>query len=154
MESLHEIAVGGGGRLRGARFERADRAARVQAGGDAVPGAEELEPDVVAERIVPCSREDRKRPAAQLEHGGRDVDVVVVGEPRRLAHGAVGVDLDDLLARDEAQRVEVVDVEVAEDAARGRDVGLGGRGGIVRRGARDQQAAERAARRPPRRAAR
>ena len=105
-----------------------------------------LEPDVVAERIVPRAREDRKRAAAQPEHRGGDVDVAVVGEPRRLAHRAVGVDLDDLLARDEAQRVEVVDVEVAEDAAGARDVGLGRRAGIVRRRARDQQAAERAAR--------
>ena len=86
------------------------RAARVDAGDDAVLRPEELQADVVAERIVPCPREDGKRPAAQPEHGGGYVDVVVVGEPGRLAHRAVGVDLDDLLARDEAQRVEVVDV--------------------------------------------
>ena len=71
-----------------------------------------------------------------------------------LAHGAVGVDLDDLLARDEAQRVEVVDVEVAEDAAGARDVRLGGGSGSCVAAPRDEQAAERAARRPPSRAAR
>ena len=76
---------------------------------------------------MPRPRQDRKRAAAELEHGGGDVDVAVVGEPRGFAHGAVGVDLHDLLARDEAQRVEVVDVEVAEDAAGARDVRLGGR---------------------------
>ena len=93
---------------------------------------EGLEADVVAERIVPRPGQDRKCPAAQTEHGDRYVDVVVVGEPRRLAHRAVGVDLGDLLARDEAQRVEVVDVEVAEDAARAGDVRLRRRGRIVR----------------------
>ncbi len=95
---------------------------------------------------MPRPGQDGKRPAAELEHGGGHVDVAVVGEPRGFAHGAVGVDLHDLLARDEAQRVEVVDVEVAEDAAGARDVRLGRRAGIVRRRPGDQQAAERAAR--------
>ncbi len=41
-------------------------------------GAEDLEPDVVAERVVAGAGEDRERPAAQPEHGDRDVDVAVV----------------------------------------------------------------------------
>ena len=88
---------------------------------------------------MPCAREDRKRSPAQLEHGGGDIHVAVVCEPRGFAHSAVCVDLDDVLARDEAERVEIVDVEVAEDAARGRDVRLGGRVRIVCRCASDQQ---------------
>ena len=124
FEALYEISVERRTRLLGARLQRADGAVCVDAGHDAVLRPEGLQADVVAERIVPCPREDRKCPAAQTEHGDRHVDVVVVGEPGRLAHRAVGVDLGDLLARDEAQRVEVVDVEIAEDAARARDVRL------------------------------
>ena len=63
-------------------------------------------------------------------------------EPGRLANGAGGVDLHDLVARDEANGVEVVDVQVAEDAARGGDVLLGRRRRVVRRGAEDEEAAE------------
>ncbi len=102
FEALYEISVARRTRLLGARLQRADGAACVDAGHDAVLRPEGLQADVVAERIVPCPRQDRKCPAAQTEHGDRYVDVVVVGEPGRLAHRAVGVDLDDLLARDEA----------------------------------------------------
>ena len=117
---------------------RAERRARVDADGDAVGGAEELEPDVVAERVAARAGEDRR--ARRSRAGARPTAASTSPwsrEPGRLAHGAVGVDLDDLLARDEADGVEVVDVQVAEDAARGGDVLLGRRRGIVasRRGA-------------------
>src|SRR5439155_10202151 len=101
LEALHEVAVAGTVVPGRAGLDRADRAAPVDADGDAVGRAEDLEADVVAERVVAGSREDAERAAAEPEHRDGGVDVPVGGEPRRLAHGAVGVDLDDLLARDE-----------------------------------------------------
>ena len=65
-------------------------------------------------------------------------------EPCRLADRAVRVDIDDLQSGHEANRIEVVDVEVAEDAAGLGDVRLRRRRGIVRRRAEDEELAERA----------
>src|SRR2546421_6171550 len=115
-EALEEVAVAGSGRRR-AGLDGANGAARVDADGDAVRRPEDLEPDVVAERIVARSREDPERAAAQPEHRDRSVDVAVTLEPRRLAYGAIRIDLEDLLTGDVANGVEVVDMQVAEDAA-------------------------------------
>ena len=82
---------------------------------------------------MPGSRQDGEGAAAESQHGRRHVDVAVLLEPGSLAYRPVGVHLDDLVAGDEADRVEVVDVEVAEDPARGRDVLLRRRIGVVRR---------------------
>src|SRR5207244_7028134 len=79
------------------------------------------------------------RAAAEPKHSDGRVDVVVALEPLGFPNGAVGVDLDDLLAGHEVDRVEVVDVEVAEDAPGRRDVGLGRGLGIVRGGANDEE---------------
>jgi myo-inositol 2-dehydrogenase/D-chiro-inositol 1-dehydrogenase len=86
------------------------RAPLVDADGDGVLRAEHLEPDVVAERVVPRAGHDRERPVVEAEHRCRDVDVVVVREPLCFSDGAVCVHLDDLAAGDVADRVEVVDV--------------------------------------------
>ena len=64
-------------------------------------------------------------------------------EPAQLPDGAVGVDLRDLLPRDVADRVEVVDVQVAEDSTRSRDELLCRRRRVVGGGSNDEQVAER-----------
>src|SRR6266568_6314787 len=142
LEALDEIRVAGAGRRR-ARLDRADRTAVVDADGDAVGTAEDLEPYVVTERIPARTGEDPERAAAQPKDGDGCVDVAVTLEPAGLPDSTVGVDLGDLLAGDVANRVEVVDVQVAEDAARPGDVVLGRRCRIVRGGADDEQVAER-----------
>ena len=89
---------------------------------DAVAGPEHLEPHVVAERIATRPGDDHEAAARQLQDGRRNVDVVQFVDPGRVEAGAVRVDLGDLFAADEADRVEVVDVEIAEDASGGGDV--------------------------------
>src|SRR6266536_3504673 len=68
----------------------------------------------------------------------------MLGEPGCLADRAVGVHLDDVLPGDVAHGIEVVDAEVAEDAAGSGDVRLGGRRGVVCRSRKGEQAAKRA----------
>ena len=67
-------------------------------------------------------------------------------EPRRLQRRAVCVDLDHLVAADETDRIEVVDVEVPEDAAGGCEVVLGRRKRVVRRRTHREDAAHAAVR--------
>jgi hypothetical protein len=114
-----------------AGLDRAQGRVPVHPHGDAVAGPVELRPDVVAERVVPRAREDRERAVVEPQDGGRGVDVAVAFEHPVGQDGAVGVDLDDLATGQPAQHVEVVDVEVAEDAARVGHVALVGRRGIV-----------------------
>src|SRR5947207_2205109 len=92
-------------RRRRARLDRAERGALVEADGDAVGAAEDLEPYVVAERIPARAGEDPERAAAQPQHGDGGVDVSVPLEPVQLPDGTVGVDLRDLLPRDVANCV-------------------------------------------------
>ena len=88
-------------------------------------GAEQLGADVVAERIVAGRRSgSRSVPSAMRNIAVGRVDVVVLGEHREAQHAAVGIDLLDFLARHPAQDIEVVDREVAEQAARRGDVRL------------------------------
>ena len=81
-----------------------------------------------------------------MQDGCRNVDVVQLADPGRVEAGAVCIDLGDLFAADEADRVEVVNVEIAEDAAGRGDVLRGGRNGIVRRGTHDQDLSDAARR--------
>jgi hypothetical protein len=118
-------------RRRGPLLERSDRRAIVQPDDDVVPGAEQLHPHVVAQRVVAGDRQDAERSARQAKRDDGRVDVVVLGEHGEGDDAPVGVDLHDLLAGHEPERVEVVDAEVAEDAAGDRDVLLVGRLGIV-----------------------
>src|SRR4051812_30651874 len=118
-----------------------ERRSVVDPDADAVGCAEDFEPDVVSERVRTGSRHDCERAAAQAEDHCGGVDVAELREPRSLAHGTVRGDLRDLVAGDEADRVEVVDVQVAEDAARGRDVRLRRRRRVVRSGAEGEQRA-------------
>ena len=67
-----------------------------------------------------------------MQNGRGDVDVVELVDPRRVETGTVGVGLGDLLAAYEANRVEVVDVQVGEDPARPGDVLGGWRHRVVR----------------------
>src|SRR5205807_7664924 len=125
------------------RARRAERGALVEADGDAVGTAEDLDPDVVPERIPAGAGEDPECAAAQPEDGDGGVDVAVPLEPAQLPDGAVGVDLRDLLPRDVANRVEVVDVQVAEDPARPGDELLCRSRRVVGGGPNDEQVAER-----------
>jgi hypothetical protein len=104
-------------------------------------------------RVVPRAGEDAERTAAEADHRGRGVHVAVLGEQVGDEHGPRGVNLLGLLAEDVAHDVEVVDVEVAEDAAGVRDVVLVRRRRVVRGDADDVHGAELAGRhhlsRPP-----
>ena len=82
-----------GGR-RAARLDRPQRQASSQPTTDAVAGAQQLHPDVVAERVVTRDGEDAERPAREPERDHAGVDVPVLLELREVQHGAVRVDLD------------------------------------------------------------
>ena len=90
--------------------------------------------------------DDHEAAARQAQNGCRNVDVVQLADPGRVEAGAVCVDLGDLFAADEADRVEVVNVEIAEDAAGRGDVLRGRRNGIVRRGTHHQDLSDAARR--------
>ena len=65
---------------------------------------------------MPTGGDDPQCPCREAEGGGGHIDVAMARE-RRLMHGAVGVDLDNLLARHPGDDVEVVDGEIAPDPA-------------------------------------
>src|SRR5581483_11028000 len=133
-------------RVLDASLDGAERRAAVEADADAVAGTEHLEPDVVAERVVARPGQHGQRAAGQPQDRGRRVDVVVAAEPRRLPHRAAGVDLLALEAGDEAIRVEIVDVQVAEDAAGTLDICLRRRRRVMRRRAGREHGADGAVR--------
>jgi hypothetical protein len=117
--------------------------AHVQPDRDAIGVAEQLHADVVAAPVVAGARDDPERPVGQAQHRRGGVHLAMACEPLVVQHRAVGVDLDDLLAGDPAEHVEVVDVQVPEDAAGGGDVALVGRGRVVGRQAGAVPPAER-----------
>lgn len=131
LEPDEEALPGRPRRGRDARLERADRRPRAEPDGHAVARAEDLRPDVVAERVVARHVEDRERPVPHPQGGDCGVHVAVLPEHLEAAHRAVGVDLLDLARRKPPDDVEVVDGEVAEEPARDRDVRLVGRRGVV-----------------------
>src|SRR5438093_13153437 len=98
-----------------------------------------LEAHVVAARVagvperITSPPPDRCRTAAETSTSSSSA---IHGEC-----GTVGVDLGDLLAADEAEGVEVVDMEVGENSAGGSDVLRRRRDRVVRRGAHDQDPA-------------
>src|SRR5262249_15637716 len=108
---------------------------------DAVLSTKDLETDVVPERIVPRTRNDPEGASAEAKNGDGGVEVAVLLEPSRLDCPAVRIHLDDVLSGHEADRVEVVNGEVAEHAAGGGDVLAGRRRRVVRRRAHGQDAA-------------
>ena len=89
LEALDEVRVAAAAvAVAAPGSTRAERAARIDADGDAVAGAEDLEPDVVAERVVARAREDRERAAAEPQHRRRRVDVAVVARTTRVSRTA------------------------------------------------------------------
>ena len=103
-------------------LEVAQRGAVGPAGGDAVRGAVQLEPDVVPARVVAGVGHHRGGAVVEGEQGLRGGDVAELGEEVVAAGAAGGVDLDDLPAGDPPHGVEVVDAAVAEDPAGDGDV--------------------------------
>src|SRR5258705_7555165 len=130
-ETIDEVGPRRTGRRWHARFDRAERRARPPADGHAVARAEQLGPDVVAERIVARRSQSDERSVghAQGRHGR--VHVVVLGEDREAPDTPIGIDLLHLAVGQPAQDIEVVDGKVAEYAARLRDVRLVRRRRIV-----------------------
>ena len=70
-----------------------------------------------------------------MQDGSRNIHVLELVRPGCVEGCPVGVDLGDLLAADEADRVEVVDMLIGEDAAGSGDVLGRRRNRVVRRGA-------------------
>ncbi len=68
-----------------------------------------------------------------MQDGRRNIHVLELVRPGCVEGCPVGVDLGDLLAADEADRVEVVDMEIGEDAAGSGDVLGRRRSRVVRR---------------------
>ena len=97
------------GRPAGAGFEVAQRGVVGPAGGDAVAGAVQLQPDVVPARVVAGVGHHRGGAVVEGEQGLRGGDVAELGEEVVTAGAAGGVDLDDLPAGDPPHGVEVVD---------------------------------------------
>ena len=124
---VEERGPGGSCQRRGVRLQRADRRPPVEADRHRIPRADDLHPDVVAEGVVAGLPEDRERAVGEGEDDRARVDVAVLREHGKPAHRARRVDLDDLLAGHPAQRVEVVDRGVPEQAAGDRDVRVGRR---------------------------
>ena len=84
------------------------------------------------------------RAVGEGQDHGPGVDVAVPGEHLEVAHRPRGIDLHDLLAGDPAERVEVVDRAVAEEAARDRDVVVRRRRVVVGDQPHEVEVAERA----------
>ena len=97
----------------------------------------DLHAHVVAAAVVAGGADEDEGAVVEGEHGGGGVDVARLAEERRALVGAGRVDRGDLASGDEPQDVEVVDVAVAEDAARRRDV-VGVRRGLVVGGRADR----------------
>src|SRR5207247_10544229 len=95
-EAIPEVAIRGRGRAGGGRLHRTDPTASVVPDHDAVAGAEDLEPDVIAERIATRPGDDHQPAARQMQDGCADVDVVELLHPGSVEAGAVRVDLGDL----------------------------------------------------------
>src|SRR5688572_29449093 len=117
QETFLEVRVGCFLRGRNAGFDGAQGGAPVNADGDAVIGAEDLGPHVVAEGIMAASREDGEDTVLHPDQGRRSIHVAVFGEEVEVADASSGVDVLYFAAGQPAQNIEVVDVEVAEDAA-------------------------------------
>ena len=109
--------VGLPGREGDAGFDRPQRQVVLEADGDAVLGAVQLQAHVVAARVVAGVGHQDQGVVVQGEHGRGGVHVAGPGEQLVTAVGAGGVDLDDLAAGHPADDVEVVHAAVAEDAA-------------------------------------
>jgi len=80
-KAVEKILVAHTGRMHGSGLDRPERASRIDAHGDAVRGAEYLEPDVIAEWISARPGEDPERAVAEPHRGDGGVDVVVAFEP-------------------------------------------------------------------------
>ena len=124
LEADEEVLPRRPGRRGDARLDRAHRGARPEADADGIARAEQLGPDVVAERIVARDGQHGQRTARQAQRRDGRVDVAVLREDREAQDAAVGIDLLDLLSGQPAKDIEVVDGEIAEQAARLGDVAL------------------------------
>src|SRR6478752_4562493 len=98
------------------RFDRAERGAWPEADGHAIARAEQLRPDVVAERIVARAGQGDERSVRHTQGRDRRVDVVVLREHRKAADAPIGIDLLHLASGQPAQDIEVVDGKIAEEA--------------------------------------
>src|SRR6266536_5666727 len=122
LEPGDERLPGRSGQVRRVAFQRSERRPLPEADGHRVARPDDLHPDVVAAWIVAGLAQHAQRAVDQAEHRGRGVHVVVPGEDLEAPHRAGRVDLLHLLAGQPAQRVEVMDRRVSEQAAADRDV--------------------------------
>ena len=96
---------------------------------DRIAGAEDLGTEVVADRIVSSSGDHHREPVVHRQHHRRGVDVTLAAVRLPGPHRAGREHLLDLATGQPPRHVEVVDVQIDEDPAAGRDVAL--IGGLV-----------------------
>src|SRR5947207_7932628 len=119
--------------LRAVALHRRHRGPRIEADGDRVLRAVDLDPDVVAGLVVPRGLEQTDRTAAQLQHRRRGGDVAPL-RVLRVPEGRAGrVDLVDLVAEHPARHVEVVDELIYELTTGRLDVRVGRRQRVAAR---------------------
>ncbi len=82
LEPGEERGPGGTGQHRGLRLQGADRRPPVEADRHRIPRADDLHPDVVAERVVAGLPEDREGAVGEREDGRAGVDVAVLARTR------------------------------------------------------------------------
>ena len=130
-ESVDEVAVPRLYRSGDAGFDRPHRGAGAQPHDDAVAEAEYLHPHVIAAGVVAHAAGDAEGSTLEAKHRSRGIDVVVPGESRRVGL-ARRVNLDHRPVDHPRGDVEVVDRQVAPDAAGHGDIFLRRRRGVVR----------------------
>src|SRR5690606_16745409 len=91
------------------------------AGADHAGGAISLDPLVVAVAAAPGVGDHAQAPGGGLKHGAGGVDVAETGDLWIDQTAGGGEHLDDRLVQQPAGEVQVVDGEVLEQAAAGRD---------------------------------
>src|SRR4051794_16837223 len=106
-EAVHEEAVRRTAREGCPRLHGADRPALLHAGGDAVARSVELKSDVVPALVVARVRHDGERTGPQNENRRCAVHVAAFCEHGGTLVRTGGVNLDDVLAGDETDSVEV-----------------------------------------------
>ena len=116
----------GGGRWT-IRLDRVDGSPAVHSHHDRISRAEDLRAEVVSDRVVAGAGDDNREPVVHRQDHRRRVDVVLAAVGLPGPDGAGRKYLFDLAAGQPPRHVEVVDVQIAEDPAAGRDVPLVGR---------------------------
>src|SRR5215210_2995539 len=127
LEAYQEARVRRSFGRRSAGFHGTQRCALPQTDGDAVFRPEDLHAYIVAQRTMTPTRQYHQHAVGHLDEGSGGIEVVVRGEHLELSHASLGEYLLRLTARQPAQKVELVDVQIPEDAPGVRDVLLGRR---------------------------